>query len=99
MRQSKTETKTLIRTETRISEGYTYLYELIMKESRQTASYKMRLYSIRIRMTDIEGRNTEAEIRDAFADSGRAILFFEKLVNNLATPIDLSYILEDETVK
>ena len=34
-------------------------------------------------------------VRDAFADPGRAILFFEKLVRGLATPIDLPYVLED----
>ena len=31
-----------------------------------------------------------------FADAGKAILFYEKLVKNLATPIDLAYIIEDE---
>ena len=32
---------------------------------------------------------------EIFADIGKAITFFDEIVDNLVTPIDLPYILED----
>lgn len=99
MKTSAVKNETLIRREVRSEGAYVYTYELIASESRRTASYKITLYGIRVAMTDIEGATTSADIKEAFADSGRAILFFEKLVRNLCTPIDLAYIHEDELFK
>ena len=99
MRKTKTVNETIIRREECREDGYTYSYELIMKESGRVASYRIPLYSVRVKMTDRDGIESESEIKDAFADAGRAIVFFEKVVRNLATPIDLAYILEDEIVK
>ena len=47
-------------------------------------------------ISDPEGDTTSAETRELFADIGKAVSFFDKLVRNLATPIDLAYIVEDE---
>ena len=94
MRNTKT-ADTVIRLEERCVDEATYVYRLIMKESTNLASYRITLYSVAVEFYGADGTRTEGEIRDAFADPGRAILFFEKLVKNLATPIDLPYILED----
>ena len=95
--RNKIKTKdTEIRREVRESEGCVYTYRLVMRESTQTASYGIPLYSVVIEMTEDDGDESSASVDDVFADAGRAIVFFEKLVRNLATPIDLAYILEDD---
>ncbi len=96
MRAKAKTAETLLRKERRVLSETTYTYELFMRESRGVASYRLPLYSIRVGLTDEDGKFTEAEISDAFADAGRAVLFFEKLIKNLATPIDLIYVLDDE---
>ena len=88
--------ETLIRREIIGDENNTYSYELLLKECKQTSAYRIPLYSIKVSFTDENGNSSEAEAKELFADSGKAILFFEKLVRNLATPIDTAYILEDE---
>ncbi len=88
--------ETVIKQEKRNVEGSVYDYSLIMSESTGVASYRLPLYSIQIEMTDTEGNTTEAISRDLFADVGKAIVFFRRLVDNLATPLNLPYILEDE---
>ena len=94
---SKTVTKdTVIKKEVRKDEGSTYSYTLIMTESNKVASYKIPLYSIEIEMTDPDGKITSARTKEIFADVGKAISFFRKLSENLATPLNLMYILEDE---
>ena len=87
---------TTVRTEKRENDGIDYTYRLIMTESANVASYKIPLYSISVNMVMSDGSETDASTRDLFADAGKAIDFFEKLVDNLATPIDLPYIVEDE---
>ena len=47
-------------------------------------------------MTDKDSNVTNARTRELFADVGKAISFFRKLCDNLATPLNLPYILEDE---
>lgn len=96
MKQKEKTSDTIIRRDERESDGYLYNYELIMRVSTNLASLRIPLYSVRVTLTDPYCKETSAEIRDAFADAGRAILFYEKIVRNLATPIDLSYIHEDE---
>ena len=77
-------------------DGASYSYSLIVNESTSVASYRLPLYSIAIEMIDADGKKTNAETHDLFADVGKALVFFRKLVDNLATPLNLPYILEDE---
>jgi len=90
------EKETVIRHETRNIDGIMYSYSLVMNESNKVASYKLPLYSVHIEMTDNDGNTTKAETSDIFADVGKAIVFFKKMVENLATPLNLPYIIEDE---
>lgn len=95
--RSKERTKdTVIRRDERSDGGYAYRYELISRESESVASFGIALYSVRVELTSPSGEVTSAEANDVFADAGRAILFYEKLVRNLATPVDLAYVAEDE---
>lgn len=96
MKQKEKKTETTIRTERREGDGIGYKYELIMRESAKVASYGIPLYSINVEMHQKNGKVTNACTSDVFVDAGKAIDFFDKLVKNLATPIDLPYILEDE---
>ena len=91
--------ETLIRREVIGDEGRTYSYELVMKENEKLSGYKMPLYSIKVGLSDESGVKTEAEVKELFADPGKALLFFDKLVRNLATPIDTAYIIEDELAR
>ena len=86
----------VIRREERIDEENRYLYELIMRRGDSVACWRMPLYSIRVNMTDAHGNEGTADAKDIFSDEDKALSFFEKLVRNLATPIDLPYVLEDE---
>lgn len=95
--RSKTKTDdVIIRKEVRESEGITYTYTLTMHKSCATASFGIPIYSIRVELTDAGGEESAAEASDVFADAGRAIVFYEKLIRNLVTPIDLPYVLEDD---
>ena len=91
--------ETLIRREIVEDKNNTYSYELLMKENKKTSGYGLPLSSIRVGFTDENGNSSEAEADEIFADPGKAILFFEKLVRNLATPIDTAYIVEDEITR
>lgn len=95
MREDKVK-ETVIRSEVRFCEGMDYLYELVMCESRRLASFRIPLYSIRVTMSGEDMPKSTATTSEVFSDPGKAIDFFEKAVDNLATPIDLGYILEDE---
>ena len=86
----------VIKREIREADGAKYSYSLVVSESNKVASYKLPLYSIEIEMTDQDGNVTNARTRELFADVGKAISFFRKLCDNLATPLNLPYILEDE---
>ncbi len=88
--------KRLVRREEITDEGNRYSYELTVREGNTTADWRLPLYSIKIRMTDINGKNFEASAKDVFANESCAMEFFEKILRNLATPIDLAYIVEDE---
>lgn len=95
MREDKVK-ETVIRSEARFCEGMDYLYELVMCESRRFASFRIPLYSVRVTMSGEDMPKSTASTNEVFSDPGKAIDFFEKAVDNLATPIDLGYILEDE---
>ncbi len=80
------------------AEGGKYEYTLLMRESSRVASFRIPLYSIRITLTDCDGSVTESELNDVFCDVGKALVFYDRLVDNLATPLNLHYLLEDEMV-
>ena len=84
----------VIRKITKIADGIIYNYVLISSKSEQVASFKMPLYSIEVSMTK-DGEVTSHVARELFADVGKAISFFEKIAQNLTTPIDLPYVIED----
>ena len=86
----------LIREEKRQSDGYIYSYMLIERRGRRMADFGMRLYSISVSMTDENGITKNEEARDVFSSKRKALEFFDKIVRNLATPIDLKYVVEDE---
>ena len=88
--------ESVIRANTVLSDGNEYKYSLFARESANVASYRIPLYSISVKMTDSEGNETHATVGDIFADVGKALVFYDRLVRHLATPIDLPYILEDE---
>ena len=87
---------TVIKRESREADGAKYRYSLVMSESNKVASYKLPLYSVEIEMTDANGVVTNARSGELFADVGKALSFFKKLYENLATPLNLPFILEDE---
>ena len=89
-------TDTVIRKDVKEADGAKYTYTLIMSESNKVASFKIPLYSVEIEMVDSDGNMTSARTRELFADVGKAISFYKKLCENLATPLNLPYILEDE---
>jgi hypothetical protein len=93
---NKSDIETVIKSERVTKDGATYCYTLLMSESTKVASYRIPLYSIAIDMTDENGKKTNAHSPDLFADVGKALVFFRKLIDNLATPLNLPYILEDE---
>lgn len=89
----------IIREDEKCTEDGVYRYSLLVSESRGVASYRLPLYSIRIEMTRADGYHTEARTKDLFADVGKAVVFYERMVEHLATPIDLAYIVEDEIMR
>ena len=95
MNNSRKRKKTLIRRETREEDGILYRYELKIHENEHF-SYAPPQYSISIEMILPDGSTTYREMSEIFLDAGKAILYFDRLVKNLATPIDLPYIVEDD---
>ena len=86
---------TLVRREHAVSDGVNYKYELHMKE-RTRGSTTLAAYIISVEMILDDESTTYAETGEVFLDVGKAIAFFDRMVRNLATPIDLGYVLEDE---
>jgi hypothetical protein len=86
----------ILRTEERECDGASYVYTLSTTRGQRVASFGLTLYSIGICMTDSDGNVTHSSLDEIFSESKKAIRFFNRLVDNLATPIDLPYILEDE---
>ena len=85
----------LIRKETVENDGNKYEYSLYVNESKSVASFRLPLYSVKIILTLKNGKETEYFARDLFCDTKIAISFFEMLVDKLATPMNLPYIIED----
>lgn len=91
--------ETTVRVEKLEAEGRHYEYRLSVSDSTQVASYKLPLYSIAVEMTDEQGIKSSATLTEVFSEADRAFRFFTRLVDNLATPIDLSYVYEDECLR
>ena len=87
---------TLVRSERRNEDGNEYEYTLTVRESDKTASFRLPLYSVRVAMTTVDGQRREAELKDAFRSPRTAFSFFNRIVDNLATPIDLPFVYDDE---
>jgi hypothetical protein len=83
-----------LRDVTKEADGISYRYILTESTSLKVASFNLPLYSVSIIMTKC-GVTTENTLSDVFADVGKAIVFFEKISEALATPIDLPYLLDD----
>ncbi len=86
----------IVRVERAEADGLLYEYRLLVKESTKLASYGLPLYSISIEMTDESGVKSSFTLSEAFVEAEKAFHFFDKLVENLATPIDLPYVFEDD---
>ena len=86
---------TVVRSDTVTTDSGEYRYVLYESESSNVASYRMPLYSIKIELTDMDGNKTESKVENVFCDVGKAVVFYDHLVENLATPLNLPYILED----
>ena len=93
---SKTGVKEVIREEKLELDGAHYTYTLSCGEGNSVANYGLTLYSVGIEMTDADGNKTRSQLDEIFTDSKRAFGFFNRLIENYATPIDLPYVLEDE---
>lgn len=95
--QSKEKEIITVREEVREADGILYRYTLTSEKASYVAGYGLPLYSISVRMHFLDtGRLSEGSVNGLFADIGKAIRFFDMLVTNLATPVDLPYIVEDE---
>ena len=93
MREKDCVKKTL-REERRQLGDIKFTYRLSSTTSRRVASFRLPLYSISVTMIE-DGEESYQELKEIFADIGKAITFFDEIVDNLVTPIDLPYILED----
>ena len=96
MRLKELTSDIIIRKEDITQDENRYIYTMTAKDNDIVPSLGIMLYSIRIEMTDEFGITTSAEICDIFSNKAKADAFFEKLVRNLATPMNLIYVLEDE---
>ena len=86
-----------IKEEKRIADGVVYTYRLLINDSFRYSSIGLPLYSVEVEMEDVKCEKvTKARAGELFSEEGKALSFFRKLVRNLATPIDLAYIVEDE---
>ena len=91
----KSEETSIIKSVDKEDCGLGLSYSLV-KRVGGAASSGIPQYSIKIELTHPDGRKTEASARDVFADVGKALVFFDRMVKNCATPIDLAYVIEDE---
>lgn len=78
------------------NEGISYNYSLTERRSGAIPSYGLSLYTVKVKMKDASGISTEAVAGDIFKDEACALNFYDKIVRNLAIPIDLAYVVEDE---
>lgn len=94
MRQQAKYSEITVRSETIREKDFVYRYALYYKEDLH-ARGKAPLYSIRAQLSEQGGESTCAEIEDAFADPGHALIFFELCKTHKVMPAHLSEVLED----
>ncbi len=98
MEKTENQERALIKEESHTFDGAEYNYKLTVRISEIAAKCKLPLYSVEVTMKDKRGNTTKATCLDAFADIGRALVFFDKLVRYSVTPVDLAYVYEDDAV-
>ena len=86
--------QSLIRCDEVYNNGISYKFSLL-EDHKLGSEYP--LYTVTIEMRGEDGVTTAATAKNVFEGTSRAISFYEKMVRNLATPIDLAYAVEDET--
>ena len=79
--------------ENRHKDGFFYTYELILREGVRTADFRLPLYSIRISLTDGQGRKSQKEARDVFTDRKKAERLFTMLTTRFSSPPSASQII------
>jgi hypothetical protein len=89
MKRKQTPPYTDIRTRRVQKDGFLYTYTLLCTEE------VCPIYSIGIRLLTPEHEETTATLAQPIFDGGRAAVLFETLSENLVTPIDLPYVIED----
>ena len=94
MKQSEKLSETVVRTETVHENGFTYRYVLFFRRDLHS-SYRPPMYSIRAELTEEDGATYTAEVTDAFADPGHALIFFSLCHEHLVMPIHLSDVLAE----
>ena len=97
--QNIKEKEEIIREERKHKDGITYIYRLYVVHSKRVSSYGIMLYKINIVMIMPDGSSSECDTKEVFSDPGKAFAFYKKLTDNLATPLDLPYIVEDELMR
>ena len=85
-------TETVIRNETVLESGNLYCYTLIESEGANGTM----LYSLKITLSMKDGEFSENTAKNIFTEKNAAMLFFDKMLKNLATPLNLPYVVEDE---
>ena len=71
-----------------------YQYDLILFEGETTASFGIKLYEISIEMQTKLSR-TAYKSGGLFSSEEKALSFFDMIIKNRVTPIDLPYVIED----
>lgn len=94
MKQQQKHAEITVRSETIREKDFVYRYALYYKEDLH-ASGKAPLYSIRAYLAEQGGERSCAEIEDAFADPGHALIFFELCKTHKVMPAHLCEVLED----
>ena len=97
MRRDKIQTE-IVKEEKITEGGCEYRYTLLCRRSMKVISYRLPLYYIDMSFKGEDGTYTEFTSGELFTDVGKALVFFRRLVDNLATPSNMPYILEDELV-
>ncbi len=82
-----------VRSETIREKDFVYRYVLYYREDLHTS--RSPLYSIRAQVAQQGEETSVAQITDAFADPGHALIFFELCRTHRVMPIHLAEVLED----
>ena len=94
MKDSFNENEKIIKEDIRECDGAIFLYRLTEGYPKKIGRLTIPLYSIYIELNK-NGECSKSSVNEIFADVGKALSFYHSLLENLATPIDLHYILED----